>query len=107
MSVVDLFVNEHVSTSTKLNKDFDKVGLWANQWKLSFNSDPSKQAEEVIFYIRKSNSKTCPNDLVTLQFKKISIQKHQAIYIDKELRGGKPAGSKGPKRFLIFTLIGH
>ena len=39
-----LVVNEPVTTSEKLNKDIDNVGLWASQWKMSFNLDPSKEA---------------------------------------------------------------
>ena len=42
-------VSNPINTSQKLNKNLDKVGLWANKWKMSFNSDPSKQAQEVIF----------------------------------------------------------
>ena len=39
-----LVVNEPVTTSEKLNKDIDNIGLWASQWKMSFNLDPSKEA---------------------------------------------------------------
>ena len=42
-------VHDPINTSQKLNNDLDKVSLWANKWKMSFNSDPSKQAQEVIF----------------------------------------------------------
>ena len=39
-----------VNTSAKeLNDDLKKVNDWAFQWKVSFNPDRSKQAEEVIF----------------------------------------------------------
>ena len=40
--------------SQKLNNDLYKVSLWANKWKMSFNPDPSKQAQEVIFSRKKS-----------------------------------------------------
>ena len=43
-------VSNPINTSQKLNKDLDKVGFWANKWKMSFNSDPSKQAQVVIFF---------------------------------------------------------
>ena len=37
-------------TSTyKLNKDFQKISEWECQWKMSFDSDLNKQAQEVIF----------------------------------------------------------
>ena len=42
-------VGDPIKTSQKLNKNFDKIGHWANRWKMFFNPDPSKQAQEVIF----------------------------------------------------------
>ena len=38
-----------------LNFDLEKISQWAYQWKMQFNPDPNKQANEVIFS-RKSNS---------------------------------------------------
>ena len=39
-----------VNTSAKeLNDDLKKINDWAFQWKMSFNPDLSKQAQEVIF----------------------------------------------------------
>ena len=43
-------VNNPIITSQKLNKDLGKVGLWAIKWKMAFNPDTSKQAQEVIFF---------------------------------------------------------
>ena len=43
-------VRDPINTSQKLNNDLDKVSLWANKWKMSFNSDSSKQAQEIIFH---------------------------------------------------------
>ena len=43
-------VVHNVNTSAKeLNDDLKEVNKWAFQWKTSFNPDPSKQAQEVIF----------------------------------------------------------
>ena len=44
-------VNESAST---LNKSFLKIQHWAYLWKMSFNPDRTKQAQEVIF-LRKTN----------------------------------------------------
>ena len=33
----------------ELNADLEKINQWAYQWKLQFNPDPNKQANEVIF----------------------------------------------------------
>ena len=64
--------SDPTNTSQKLNKDLDK-GLWANKWKMSFNPDPSKQAQEVIFFRE-----------VTKVYQ-LSTQKHLGIYFDEEL----------------------
>ena len=53
-------VVHNVNTSAKeLNDDLKEVNKWAFQWKTSFNPDPSKQAQEVIFS-RKSKRSTHP-----------------------------------------------
>ena len=39
-----------INTSTiELNKDLKKINDWAFQWKMTFNPDRSKQAQEIIF----------------------------------------------------------
>ena len=43
-------VTHDITTSAnELNNDLKKISDWAFQWKMSFNPDPSKQAQEVIF----------------------------------------------------------
>ena len=37
-------VNE---TTANLNKDLENINKWAQQWKMSFNPDPTKMAQEV------------------------------------------------------------
>ena len=32
-----------------LNNNLKKIGEWAFQWKMNFNPDPTKQAQELIF----------------------------------------------------------
>ena len=36
-------------SANELNCDLEKVSNWAYQWKMQFNLDPNKQANEVIF----------------------------------------------------------
>ena len=38
-----------ITFTTKLNNDLNKIRNWAIQWKMNFNRDPSKLAQEVIF----------------------------------------------------------
>ena len=44
--------------ASKLNGNLEKISYWAYQWKMQFNPDPSKQANEVIF-----SRKTSSNNL--------------------------------------------
>ena len=44
-------VNE---TTANLNKDLENINKWAQQWKMSFNHDPTKIAREVSFSREKS-----------------------------------------------------
>ena len=48
-------INDPNATTKQICEDLDKIKEWAFQWKMCFNPDPSKQAEEVIF-IRKGKS---------------------------------------------------
>ena len=49
---------QNVNTSAShLNSDLSKTCNWPFQWKISFNLDPSKQAQEVIFSCK--IQKTC------------------------------------------------
>lgn len=37
------------STTTNLNSNLNKINDWAFQWKMNFDRDPDKQAQEEIF----------------------------------------------------------
>ena len=37
------------TSAIEINDDLKKIEAWAHKWKMSFNSDPLKQAQEVIF----------------------------------------------------------
>ena len=34
---------------TELNTNLEKISQWAYRWKMQFNPDPNKQANEIIF----------------------------------------------------------
>ena len=42
-------VHDVTISSSELNSDLAKISEWDFKWKMSFNSDPSKPAQEVIF----------------------------------------------------------
>ena len=43
------------ASNTDLNNDLKKIGEWAFQWKMSFNPDNTKQAQELIFFSQSAN----------------------------------------------------
>ena len=73
------------NSASQLNNDLNKVSDWAYAWKMSFNLDPSKQAQEVTFS-RKCTKEDHPsiyfNDIPVTQ---TTVQKHIGMYLDEKL----------------------
>lgn len=68
-----------------LNHDLRLISQWAFQWKMSFNPDPTKPAEEIVFS-RKVNSNDHPplffgNSMV----KRVNEHKHLGLTLDSKL----------------------
>ena len=42
-------IHDSHTSANDLNKDFEMIQNWAFQWKVNFNVDLTKQAQEVIF----------------------------------------------------------
>ena len=83
-SIFSLVDDVNVSV-TQLNDDLLKISKWAYQWKMSFNPDVSKQAQEVVFS-RKSHKLAHPPVLFNnVPVKRCSIQKHLGIHLDEKL----------------------
>ena len=85
--IISLFNVVHdIHTSAKeLNNDLKKVSNWTFQWIMSFNPDPSKQAQEVIFSRKLKKVPHPPlvfNDANASQCKS---QKHLGIKLDSKL----------------------
>ena len=59
-----VLVHNANTTAKELNNDLVKISRSAYQWKMSFNPDPSKQAQEVIFS-RKTKKNTILLSLLT------------------------------------------
>ena len=73
------------NSQNSLNPDLEIIKNWAYQWKMQFNPDPKKQANEVIFS-RKSNRCTYPP--VTFNNNIIATcphQKHLGVVLDSKL----------------------
>ena len=67
-------------------EDVDKIGQWVEQWKMGFNLDPTKQAQEVVFS-KKPQESFHPNLYFSkLLIGRVQIQKHLELKLDKKLR---------------------
>ena len=72
-------------SSSELNSDLAKISEWAFKWKMSFNPDPSKPAQEVIF---SRKLKTFPHPSITFNNNPLSLcppQKHLELVLDSKL----------------------
>ena len=68
-----------------LNNHLRKISNWAFQWKMSFNPDPSKQAQEVIFS-RKHQKISHPSIYFNNNpIESVSSQKHLGMILDTKL----------------------
>ena len=84
-----LVVREMASSANILNNDLSKINNWAYQWKMSFNPDPSRQAQEVIFSgkIKKpSHPHFIFNNNKVIQ---TPYQKHLGMFLDNKLNFGE------------------
>ena len=68
-----------------LNHDLTRISEWAYRWKMSFNPDPSKQAQEDLFSYRatKTNHPNFISNGNTIQ--NIANQKHLGLILDEKL----------------------
>ena len=78
-------IHDSQASANVLNKGLELIHNWAFQWKINFNPDPTKQAQEVIF---SRKTKKLPHP--PLVFNKTNVtqsiyQKHLGIILDSKL----------------------
>ena len=78
-------IHDSVITTLQLNSDLSRIKQWAFQWKMSFNPDPNKQAQEVIF--SRKLKKFCHPSLRfnNNNVSQASSQKHLGLTLDNRL----------------------
>ena len=68
-----------------MNHDLQLITQWANDWRMSFNPDPQKQAVELLFS-KKRNEIDHPVILFNnIPVKKVNEHKHLGIILDSKL----------------------
>ena len=100
-------VNDPAISANNLNHDLDIIQRWAYQWKMEFNPDPTKQANEVLFSCKKSS----PNHLQLIfngiVVSKVNDQKHLRLVLDSRLSFEKHINGKIIKAKKIVGILKH
>ena len=97
-----LDVNE---STKKLNLDLEKISEWAFQWKMHFNPDPNKQANEVIFSRKSKVHSHPPLTFNNNDVKKCPHQKHLGIILDSKLDFNIHVDNKIKKCYKMIGII--
>ena len=73
------------TTAKELNNDLVKIHRWDYQWKIRFNLDPSKQAQEVIFSRKTKKQYHPPFAFNNNNVSETNSQKHFGIVLSNRL----------------------
>ena len=66
------------ASANEINDDFKNIEAWDHQWKMSFQSNPLKEAQEVIFSLKKIKT---PSSQYYLQ-QKSSKNKNVVVFLN-------------------------
>ena len=79
------FVIHDIQTSANnLNKDLERISNWATQWKMNFNPDTTKQAQESISSRKVKKTVHPPLLLNKANVTRTCSPKHLAIILDSQ-----------------------
>ena len=73
------------ASNSDLNNNLKKIGEWAFQWKMNFNPDPTKQAQELIFSRKVQTTNHPPLFFNENVVPKTTLQKHLGMFLDSKL----------------------
>ena len=81
MEVIKLY-NRNIKRSQSF---LYNVLSWTNRWKMTFNPDPKKQAQEVFFSRKIKNTSHSPLNFNNNSVQQVQFQKHLSVYLDVKL----------------------
>ena len=81
-------------SAEELNHDLNLISQWAFQWKMSFNPDPTKPAEEVIFSHKRNRQDHPPLFFNDIEVKQVNEHKHLGLTLDSKLTFGSHINEK-------------
>ena len=103
-------VKDKNESANILNNDLQLISIWGYQWKMLFNPDPKKPAQEVLFS-RKKQLQNHPNiSLNNIQVERSGHQKHLGLILDEKLNFKKHvdgAISKVNKGISVIKKLRH
>ena len=80
--------------ASKLNKDLKTIQEWAYQWKMVFNPDPTKQANEILFSRRRSQVNHPELFFNNSVVSKVNAHKHLGLILQNDLSFDKHVEEK-------------
>ena len=87
-------VRDPLISAVELNHDLSLINQWAHQWKMSFNPDPNKQAEEVLFSCKNISPQHPPIYFNNTEVKRVNDHKHLGLVLDSKLSFTKHINEK-------------
>ena len=98
-------VNDPNSSAEELNNDLQQ---WAFQWKMSFNPDPTKPVEEIVFSCKHAHVQHPPLFFNNIMVKQVSQHNHLGLTLDSKLTFANHISekiSKAPKGIGVIKYL--
>ena len=87
-----------------MNNDLQVISNWVFQWKIQFNPDPNKQAQEVHFSKKSNNQNSLPLTFNNAKVVTCSAHKHYQLP-NKRLSFNENIQSKMSKCYKMIDII--
>ena len=78
-------VQDSTTAANDMNHDLELIKQWANDWRMSFNPDPQKQAVELIFSRKRIEIDNPVVSFNGIPVKQVNEHKHHGIVLDSKL----------------------
>ena len=100
-------VRDPDKSARELNHDLEVINDWAKQWKMSFNPDPTKPAEEILFSHKRKPRTHPPLFFNGVEVKRVTEHKHLGLIFDPLLNFAAHFKEKMAKARKGIGLIKH
>ena len=100
-------VTDPLTSAAELNHDLEIINQWAKQWKMSFNPDPTKPAEEILFSHKRSSPVHPPLFFNGVEVKRVTEHKHLGLILDPKLKFAAHINEKSAKARKGIGMIKH